>query len=317
MSKWNKYDDDIKELLSSENNCRLGYSDLAKKILGPGWDYRDVDLLRTYIRRTFSKMKEKPSNDLKILIYDLETSLLESRTFWTGKTYVSHANIKSEPKILTVAWKYLYEDKVYHLKWDQETRSDKKLVEEFVKIYNEADCVIGINNNSFDNKWLNTRAAKYNLPINTKVKSFDIQKQVKRFLRLPSYSMKYMAQYFGLPLKGSHAGIEMWENICFGSGKAAADSMEEMIDYNVQDIVVTEALYYRLKKYLNPPFHIGVLNGGHKWQSPYTGSTNVSHRKITTTMAGTLQHSMYCHESEAYYKISNTDYLRYLERDDQ
>ena len=64
--------------------------------------------------------------------------------------------------------------------------------------------VIGQNNDRFDNRWVNARAAKHNLFVNTFIKSFDIMKQTKRLFRLPSYSMAYIAKFFGLTLKQSH-----------------------------------------------------------------------------------------------------------------
>jgi len=52
-SKWNKYDSAIKEVIA--NNPKMSYSLMAKKILKDEATYRDVDLLRTYIRRKFGK----------------------------------------------------------------------------------------------------------------------------------------------------------------------------------------------------------------------------------------------------------------------
>ena len=81
------------------------------------------------------------------------------------------------------------------------------MLEIFLKEYNKASMIIGQNNNSFDNKLINTRAAKHRLFVDRYVKSFDIYRMAKRYFRLPSFSMAYMAQYFGLTLKQSHEGI--------------------------------------------------------------------------------------------------------------
>jgi hypothetical protein len=39
--------------------------------------------------------------------------------------------------------------------------------------------VIGQNNDRFDNRWVNARAMKYDLEVNTFVRSFDIMKELK------------------------------------------------------------------------------------------------------------------------------------------
>ena len=74
------------------------------------------------------------------------------------------------------------------------------MLKSFLKAYNTADMVIGQNNDKFDNRWVNARAMKHNLDVNTLVKSFDIMKQTKKLFRLPSYSMDYITK-FGVEIK--------------------------------------------------------------------------------------------------------------------
>ena len=104
----------------------------------------------------------------KILVYDIETSRVKADVFWTGKQYISHAQLTEEPKIISVAWKWLGQDKVHYLTWDK-NHSDKKLMEEFLVTYNKAGMVIGYNNDRFDNRWINARAIKYRLEVNLHV----------------------------------------------------------------------------------------------------------------------------------------------------
>lgn len=257
-------------------------------------------------------LKENIVTPSKIMIYDIETCRVQAKVWWTGKQYVNHKQLIAEPKIITVAWKWLGEDKVHYLTWDK-NHSDKKLVKEFVKEYNKADMVIGQNNDRFDNRWLNARAMKYGFDINVHVKSFDIMKQTKRLFRLPSYSMAYITKFLGVTLKQSHEGIHMWDMIESGDEDQQAEYLQKMVDYNIGDIVSTEDMYLRLRKYMGHKVHFGVLHGGSKWSCPNCGSENVKLHKTYTTPAGTMVRVMQCQEDGVTYKISNKQYMNYLD----
>lgn len=248
----------------------------------------------------------------RIMVYDIETSRVPAWVFWSGKQYVHADQLADEPKIISISWKWLGEDKVYDLTWD-EGHSDKEMMEIFLKEYNKAHMVIGQNNDRFDNRWVNARAAKYNLDINIFVKSFDIMKQAKTKFRIPSYSMKYMCKYFGVPQKLEHEGIKMWDKIQTGTPEEQAEYLEKMVVYNRGDIISTEALYLRLRKYFNHRAHFGVFFGGDRFTCPDTGSYNVELERTTVTPAGTIQRIMVSKETGTRYKITNKQYMNFLD----
>ena len=174
--------------------------------------------------------------------------------------------------------------------------------------------VIGQNNNSFDNKWINTRAAKHCLFVDRFVKSFDIYRMAKRYFRLPSFSMAYMAKYFGLTPKLSHEGMLMWEMVEYGTKAEQEEYLKKMVDYNVGDIVTTEELYLTLKPYFGSVTNKAVQSGLPKWACPISGSLNVKHQKTIFTEMGTIQRILYCEDSEHQYKVSNRTYQDFLQR---
>ena len=249
----------------------------------------------------------------RIMVYDIETSRIKADTWWTGKQYIRHQQLRSEAKIISIAWKWLGTSKVHSLTWDKD-HCDKKMLSKFLLEYNKASMVIGQNNNSFDNKWINTRAAKHDLQVTRFVKSFDIYRMAKRYFRLPSFSMAYMAQYFGLTLKQSHEGLHMWDMIEYGSRKEQKEYLKKMVDYNKGDIVTTEELYLTLRTYFSTITHKGVEKGLPKWVCPVSGSKDVVLLKTVITEMGTVQRILYCEESQHQYKVSNRAYINYLER---
>jgi len=254
---------------------------------------------------------EIPKN-AKIMVYDIETSRAEGKFWWTGKQYINHTQITKDPRIISICWKYLGDDKVHQLTWD-EYQDDESMLKVFLEHFNQCDMVIGQNNDRFDNRWVAGRAAKHNLTYNSYIKSFDIMKQTKRLFRLPSYSMAFIAKFFGLTLKKSHEGILMWEMIEDGTPEEQKEYLQKMLQYNIGDIVTTEEIYYKLRKYMGHKVHFGVFNGEEKYSCPNCGNTNVSLFKTTYTPAGTIQHIMKCKEDDVMYKISNRDYMKFLE----
>ena len=245
----------------------------------------------------------------KILVYDIETSRLTAKMWWTGKQYVGHNQIVQEPKIISIAWKWLGTDDVEFLTWDK-NHCDKKMMQKFLKVYNEADLIVGQNNDRFDNRWINARAMKHDLDVNVYVKSFDIMKQTKRLFRLPSYSMGYITKYLGVTLKQSHEGIHMWDMIEDGNLSQQKEYLDKMIEYNIGDIISTEEMYLKLRKYTGHIIHIGVFNGTSKYSCPNCGGSDIKLLKTTTTQAGTIQRIMKCNECDVQFKMSNATFLK-------
>ena len=250
----------------------------------------------------------------KILVYDIETSRIAGKVWNTGKQFVGHKQLRGETTIISISWKYVGGDKVYHLTWDK-NHCDKTMVEKFLKEYNKATMVIGFNNNSFDNKIIAARAMKYRLHLDRFVKSYDIYRMAKRVVKLPSYSMEYMCKYFGLSVqKLKHEGIIMWDMIEDGNPTQQREYLKKMVDYNVGDIVATEELYLTLKPYFGTVTNKAVQQGLPKWGCPVSGSLNVKLHKTIFTERGTVQRILYCEDSQHQYKINNKVYMDFLQR---
>lgn len=256
-------------------------------------------------------MKQNIVNPSKIMVYDIETSRAKAKVWWTGKQYISYRQIVEEPSIITIAWKWLGDDVVHTLAWD-DLHSDEEMVKAFVTEYNKADMVIGFNNDNFDNRWVNARAMKYGLEINTFVRSLDLMKQEKRLFRMLGYSMDYSSLYAKVERKLSHEGIVMWDMIEEGNQEEQSEYLTKMLDYNVGDIITTEELYLKLVPYLKHQIHVGVLSGEEKWTCPNTGSHDVELWKTTITAAGTIQRIMKSPDGSKY-KITNKQYMNFLD----
>tara|TARA_R110000782_G_C14727419_1_gene404817 strand:- start:46 stop:996 length:951 start_codon:yes stop_codon:yes gene_type:complete len=248
----------------------------------------------------------------KILVYDIETSRGVFKAFWTGKQYLGYKAMVKEPSIISISWKWLGNDKIHHLTWDK-NHSDKEMVKSFLIEYNKADMLIGQNNDNFDNRWVQARAMKYGFDFNTYLRSFDIMKQNKKLFRVVSYSMDYTAKFLNVTFKQSHEGIKMWDMIEDGTKEEQKEYLQKMVDYNVGDIITTEEIYLKNRKYYGHKTHFGVLNGGEKYTCPNCGTLQVELYKTSITPAGTIQRIMRCKIDGVKYKLTNKQYIAFLD----
>lgn len=250
-------------------------------------------------------------NPSKILIFDIETSRIPALVWWTGKQYIGHNQLTDEGRIISIAYKWLGDDKISDLVWDD--GDDKKMLEKFLAVYNKADMVVGQNNDRFDNRWINARAMKHDLFVNTFVRSFDIMKETKRLFRLPSYSMDYITKFLDAENKMKHEGLIMWDKIQFGTPDEKEEYLKKMVAYNRGDIVSTEDMYLKLRKYMGHKVHFGVLQGGSKHSCPNCGGSDIKLQKVTVTPAGTVQRIMTCNRDKTVFKLANKQYMNFLQ----
>jgi DNA polymerase elongation subunit (family B) len=300
--KFKKNTKDNRYYLSNETAEEIG------RELNEGGRYRlskkEVRLLKKII----------DTNTPKIMVYDIETTRGLAEVWGTGKTYIGHTQMRTEQKILTVAWKWLGDDTVHYLKWDAddspEGGDDRELMVKFLKEYNKADVVIGWNSDNFDNKLVNTRALKHRLYVNVYIKSMDAMKKAKQIFRQPSNSLAYYARFLGLGSKLQHTGLKMWQDIQWGAEVDAEEAMELMIKYNVQDIMLTEEIYLLLRPYMKSNIHLGALFSGDKTTCDNCGTHNLELMKTTATARGTIQRVCKCKKCGSQQVLSNTNYLK-------
>lgn len=244
----------------------------------------------------------------RVLIYDIETSP-NIGWFWTAgfKKNISHDQIIKERAIICVSYKWLGEDQVYNLTWDQD-QNDKFLVEQFVEVLNEADLIVAHNGDNFDLKWIKTRALYHRIPMLPKYNQFDTLKVAKAKLYLNSNKLDYISKFLGYDGK-IKTDIDLWLDILF---KKDPKAMEQMLTYCDEDVRQLEKVYNELKYLDNPKLHLGVLNGDTKQTSPVTGSVNIKHIKTVTTNRGTIKHIMQDVDTERFFEMSDTNYKKHL-----
>lgn len=296
----------IKNYLSSEDKGKTWFEVAKKYNIKPEGTKDQRRKSANDVWRKFIKLVNRQEVEIKnpkILTFDIETSYNIVKAFRLGRTYLNHTSVIEERKIISIAYKWLHEDEAHVLSWDKD-KDDKKLLEEFIPVLNGADEIVGHNIDRYDIPFILARAIYHRIPALAKYKTFDTCKVARRRFGFNSNKLDFIAEFLGYGRKKEHAGISMWDDIILRDDREALD---EMIDYNIHDVILTEKIYLDLKNYCEAGVHHTVLNGGDKHACPECASEEAELLKTFVTKAGTKSRLMLC-ECGTQFKLSDKVY---------
>jgi hypothetical protein len=276
----------------------------------------DIDLVAD-IRQEWNETRKVPIKDpvgfdpnkkQKVLIYDLETSYNIVSTWRVGnKVSLPHYSIIRERAIICVSYKWLGEDEVYNLAWDS-NQCDKTLLEEFIKIMNEADIIVAHNGDRFDLKWVKTRALKHGLEMLPYYTQVDTKWLASKHFYFNSNKLDYISKFLGFEGK-MNTEPELWDSIILRKDPVA---LEKMIEYCNEDVRQLEKVYVKLSTWDRPKQHVGVILNDDKLSSPISGSKKLELIKTTTTSTGNKKRIMRDLDSGSLFEWSDANYKKYI-----
>lgn len=199
----------------------------------------------------------------RVLFWDIETAPATVYTWNQWKTNVIYTI--RDWFILSVAWRWEGEDEIHFVHKIKRKGDDRRVAIQIHKLLDEADVVVAHNGDRFDLTKSNARFLKWGLGPTSPFISIDTLKEVKRHFNLYSNSLDEVARYLGLDRKVKHTGFGLWIRCMAGD----ADAWEEMREYNEQDIVVLEQVYYALAPYMNHPGTTGNRFNAQQWHGVY------------------------------------------------
>jgi len=230
--------------------------------------------------------------DKRILIWDIETSLMSVAVWGLKNDYIDPKNILTDWHIISGSWKWLGEDDIYiveNLKGD----NDKKIVEEMAAVLAKADVVVHHNGDRFDVKKLHTRMIYHNImPTYHKLQTVDTLKEAKKHFSFSSNRLEYLAKFLGLTEK-LHSDYSFWLQELKGDKTKIGD----MSTYNAGDVVTLEEIYLRMRPYIDHP----NIQSGDVANCPNCGSSATIKRGIRNTRAGTERQEHKCKACNKYY----------------
>lgn len=258
------------------------------------------------------KIRDEKRNNryTKRLFFDIETSPILLYSWRIGYNInLSYENIVQDWKIISICYKWEGENEVYSLVWDK-NQDDKAMLQEFIKVANTADELVGHNSDRFDIKKIRTRCVYHRVPMFPKYRTLDTLKKARGGFSFDSNKLDAIAKYLKVGAKVEHEGFPMWVK-CMQGDKEALDNM---VFYCKGDVVVLEDVYTVLQHYIKPNTHSGVANGNPKYSCPICGCEEIELIKNDVTEKGTISRVVRCSDCEHIYNISNKSYMDFLTR---
>lgn len=271
-----------------------------------------------------------------ILFYDIETTLLLAYLFSLGKQVVRHTQLLSAFSrwgIICITYCFNDGKPAKVIKWNPKTGM-KGVIEKFDAIIKKCDWSIGKNSDRFDTKMINAIRMFEDLPgLPDWVKyTDDLEKQMRRYFRLPSQSLDYISSQKGnggkikmefedwikinnymtvleLEEKSSmtYEQQDMLDIMCKHLynktrrviKKEGRESFNKMCKYGTKDVEDTRALWYKLSEHFDPKFNMARYMNEHVCKHEDCGSTNIF--KNGTRVAGkTKYQNYYCNDCGRY-----------------
>lgn len=227
----------------------------------------------------------KASNPVKILYFDIETTLAKSYHWGQWQQNLSVKQQIQESHMLSHAWAW-GDGEVYSSVLTPEevlNQDDERIVYEIWSLLDNCDVVVAHNGKRFDVKKVNGYFLKYGLPKPSSYKVIDTLEIAKKHFNLPFKSLEYLAKFLNVELKQDSGGIQTWIDCDRGDPEALAT----MEFYNRGDVVTLREIHNKLKGWDNNGVNIALYNDNHDALCTHCGSDDIS--VITDKFAYTPQ----------------------------
>lgn len=220
----------------------------------------------------------------RILLFDIETSPLTAYTWSLWDEVRSFDKVLEDWCMLTWAAKWLGEEEIIydsnHLHGDP--LDDTPIVHSLHSLIDEADIIIAHNGNKFDIKKMNARFLAAGLTPPSPYKKIDTLAEAKKNFALTSNRLDAIGEMFGLGRKIDTGGFDLWVRYMAGDEEAG----NLMVDYNMEDVLLLERVYHKLRPWMNNHPNLGVYSDEEETQCAKCGSSHIHWRGYATTQAG-------------------------------
>jgi len=283
-NKWTREEDEV--LIQSRVNENLSYGGISKRL-----PRRTLDA----VRHRWEKVKDKINLNKvllsstereggpKVLVYDIETSPLLVYTWGIYKQFVRPDSVKRDWFVISWAGKWLHSNEVMSnvlTSKEAKNNDDKRIVSGLWKLFDEADIIVAHNGDRFDNKKMNWRFLVHGFPPPLSYKSVDTLKVARRYFSATSNKLDYLTDKLSIGRKMDTGGFDLWINCIEGW----TSSLEKMVTYNKQDVVILEEVYLKLLPWIINHPNLGLFDNREIQICPACGSDKIDlSNKVSTT----------------------------------
>jgi len=102
---------------------------------------------------------------------------------------------------------------------------------------------------------MNARFILNDLPLPSPYKVIDTKTETSKVFAFPSYKLDYLSEIFGFGRK-IKVEFSLWENCLKGDDNA----LQQMLDYNDQDVYLLEDLYLKLRPYMKSHPNLNLMS---------------------------------------------------------
>jgi DNA polymerase elongation subunit (family B) len=150
-------------------------------------------------------------------------------------------------------------------------------------LLDEADAVVHYNGTKFDIPTLNQEFISVGLTPPSSYKQIDLLRTTRGQFRFPSNKLDYVSRVLGLGQKLEHKGHDLWIGCMEGNQECWA-TMEK---YNIQDVVLLEKLYNKLRPWIKNHPNVGLYAEVETAMCPVCGGSHLTKRGKAHTALGT------------------------------
>lgn len=233
----------------------------------------------------------------KRLYFDIETSA-NIGFFWTSgyKLNIGTENIIKERAIICICYKWEDDKETHFLTWDSK-QCDKKMLQSFIKVANEANELVGHNGDKFDLAWIRTRCLFHRIDMFPKYLTIDTLKIARSKFKFNSNRLNYIAKYLGIGQK-INTEFDLWKDVTLNKDKKALD---KMVKYCQMDVILLEKVHKELNNHIEAKTHYGVAFGEDRGTCPECGSNELTKNNKTITATGLTRIQYKCKNCGKYH----------------
>lgn len=252
------------------------------------------DYLRRAVKDGYLDEVQYEGNKPKILLYDLETSMIKGYFWGLWQQNISIDAIVEDWYVICWSAKWLGTDEMlnssvhdYPCKVNKYRDNEASVILALWKLVDEADILIAYNGKRFDRKKMNTKFLEYGLPEPSPYKVIDPMIICKSNFALTSNKMDFVAKYVAENEEGKlKTGLQLWLD-CMNDDVDALDKMQVYCD---EDINVLERVYMAVRHWDKNSPNMALYYEDDKPRCNSCGSSDLSpiEGKLTHTNVSTF-----------------------------
>jgi RNase_H superfamily len=190
-------------------------------------------------------------NKPKILVLDIETKPAQAFVWRMWKVDINPEMLISPGGTICVGAKWVG-DSAKHFMAEWQEGGHKGMLKQVHELLSEADAVVTYNGDKFDLPKLNGEFILNGFKPIPPLTSIDLIKTVRKF-GFDMNRLGFIGPLLGLGDKIKHEGFSLWTKVMGGDEKAQG----RMKKYCLQDVVLTEALYKKVRPFIRNHPHLG------------------------------------------------------------